>query len=233
MAPIIIQETKQCTKCGQEFPATYEFWHKKLTGFQPVCKKCARENLRYWRKNNPQKNRDGQRRWREANHERMRQYEADRRRKNPEKMREYGRRYRITHREKMADKSRRWANDNRERMRKRMRHWYEANRAKVSVTTKRWRSNNLSKVRAYAARRRARLANAIGNGPNDVSKMYANQKGRCWYCLIDISAGYHVDHRIPLSRGGSNHPSNLVLACPNCNLSKHDKLPHEWSDRLL
>jgi 5-methylcytosine-specific restriction endonuclease McrA len=40
---------------------------------------------------------------------------------------------------------------------------------------------------------------------------------------------------VPLSRGGSNGPENIVIACPTCNLAKKDKMPHEWPEggRLL
>jgi 5-methylcytosine-specific restriction endonuclease McrA len=89
-------------------------------------------------------------------------------------------------------------------------------------------------LRISACNRRARKRAAEGSfTKGDVALMLKNQKGRCWYCQKDISVGYHVDHRVPLSRGGTNWPSNLVLACPHCNLSKHDKLPHEWNGRLL
>lgn len=44
-----------------------------------------------------------------------------------------------------------------------------------------------------------------------------------------------VDHVVPLVKGGSNGPDNLVIACSTCNLRKNDKLPHEWPEggRLL
>ena len=37
---------------------------------------------------------------------------------------------------------------------------------------------------------------------------------------------------IPLAKGGSNGPENIVIACAPCNLKKNAKLPHEFSDRL-
>ncbi len=33
-----------------------------------------------------------------------------------------------------------------------------------------------------------------------------------------------IDHVVPLSRGGSNHPSNLQLAHLLCNLSKGNRI---------
>ena len=37
----------------------------------------------------------------------------------------------------------------------------------------------------------------------------------------------HVDHIIPLSKGGKHIPSNLAVACDKCNEHKHSKLPYE------
>jgi hypothetical protein len=52
-------------------------------------------------------------------------------------------------------------------------------------------------------------------------------KGHCALCLSDISGivaiteeGYHVDHIVPLERGGTNDPTNLQLLCEPCNLKK-------------
>lgn len=51
----------------------------------------------------------------------------------------------------------------------------------------------------------------------------------CSYCLDDAT---HVDHVIPVVRGGDfwDH-SNLTAACAFCNLSKGSLLPQEWFDR--
>ena len=38
---------------------------------------------------------------------------------------------------------------------------------------------------------------------------------------------YHVDHRIPLAKGGLHHPSNLWVITADENLRKHAKLPEE------
>jgi hypothetical protein len=36
---------------------------------------------------------------------------------------------------------------------------------------------------------------------------------------------WHLDHAIPLARGGEDAPENLVLSCEMCNLRKHDQMP--------
>jgi 5-methylcytosine-specific restriction endonuclease McrA len=38
----------------------------------------------------------------------------------------------------------------------------------------------------------------------------------------------HVDHIIPLSRGGCNCRENKVISCWECNSRKHDKTPLEY-----
>jgi hypothetical protein len=48
----------------------------------------------------------------------------------------------------------------------------------------------------------------------------------CVYCGSD--ADLHVDHRIPVSRGGSNGLENLATACGPCNLAKGAKLLQTW-----
>jgi 5-methylcytosine-specific restriction endonuclease McrA len=88
-------------------------------------------------------------------------------------------------------------------------------------------------LRAAEQRRRALELGSSGTfTKDDITLMFKNQKGRCWYCQTKLKR-YEIEHRIPLSRGGSNNPSNLVLSCVTCNRSKGAKLPHEWSDRLL
>jgi 5-methylcytosine-specific restriction endonuclease McrA len=62
--------------------------------------------------------------------------------------------------------------------------------------------------------------------------MFAEQDGRCRYCRTRIDEAFEIDHWIPLSKGGSNYPENLVLACPSCNAAKRDKLPHDFLKRF-
>jgi 5-methylcytosine-specific restriction endonuclease McrA len=83
-------------------------------------------------------------------------------------------------------------------------------------------------------KRRARKLEANGSfTKKEFEAKLKLYKGKCHWCMKPIEGSVHRDHVIPLSRGGSNDISNIVPSCSKCNLSKNDKLPHEWGYRLL
>jgi 5-methylcytosine-specific restriction endonuclease McrA len=92
--------------------------------------------------------------------------------------------------------------------------------------SRRWRvtkSGRASTV-VIAANRRARKRGADGSYTrHDVAKIAAAQKGRCAVCKK--RAKLTIDHIVPLSKGGSNWPSNLQMTCMSCNCRKNDKDP--------
>jgi len=49
----------------------------------------------------------------------------------------------------------------------------------------------------------------------------------CHYCGASEET-MHVDHVLPLIRGGSNDIDNLVVACRACNCGKSGRSPEEW-----
>ena len=55
----------------------------------------------------------------------------------------------------------------------------------------------------------------------------------CYLCGEKIDAGKeHMDHKLPLSRGGKNELSNLEIACSFCNQSKNSKTVEEYLEWL-
>lgn len=127
------------------------------------------------------------------------------------------------HREQIAQRTSRYRNTNRDHVRQYIRQSCE-----------RWRRAHRDNVRAMDHRRRARkLASGGTHTATDVKRQGESQKWHCWWCGDDCKDKYHVDHMIPLARGGHNGPGNIVIACPHCNLSKNDKLPDEWIGKLL
>jgi len=69
--------------------------------------------------------------------------------------------------------------------------------------------------------------------PPDVNGIYERQGGRCYYCRTKIGFSrtpfewngevvrrFQIEHAQPVSRGGTDAPDNLRLACEECNRHK-------------
>lgn len=207
---------KTCRKCGIDFPATTEHFLRALPnrdGLGSYCKQCRKTYRENWQKHNPGYAAEKAKAWRAKNAgKKLTEKDTARKRrarhKNPEKYREITRRGSKRFRQKYPEK--------------------------IRAYQRQWRKENPEKIRARTSRYLARKKAANGNHTGeDIVKLYKAQKGKCWWCGTDVRDDYHVDHRIPLSRGGSNDPNNLCISCPPCNQSKGGKLPHEWNGRLL
>lgn len=56
--------------------------------------------------------------------------------------------------------------------------------------------------------------------------------GTCWYCGIMLRDGWHVEHMLPIRRGGTSHIDNLVPACRYCNTRKGNRDVDEFRERV-
>jgi 5-methylcytosine-specific restriction endonuclease McrA len=55
----------------------------------------------------------------------------------------------------------------------------------------------------------------------------------CEYCKEPIQfTNDHLEHKIPLCRGGTNDRSNLAISCKHCNLTKSRKTDKEYLEVL-
>jgi len=135
----------------------------------------------------------------------------------------------IANREAILERGRARYAETREHEAERKRVYYAANKEKSAAYSRAYNKANLEKRRAARRRRRARELAAPGtHTAKDVQRQYELQRGRCHWCDVSVGDDYHVDHIIALTLGGSDGPENIVIACPSCNMSKHNRLPTEW-----
>lgn len=119
-------------------------------------------------------------------------------------------------------------------------NWYQANKPRVLARRKerapelkayfkQWAKDNPERVAAKRARRRAsKLACTVASASAEaVSARIRLYGGCCAYC--SNGKFEHLDHAIPLTRGGSSCAANLFPACRDCNLQKGSKKPSEWA----
>ena len=203
--------TKPCSKCKQEYPFTSEYFYRDKhapSGLRSDCRFCNKAKSLKFRNEHLEMSRARELAYNATHRTERAQYQRSLREANPG--------YDGRHRNKQKRDAWRVA-------------WYAANPDKVT-----------SYKRKDSAKRRAYKIGSPGSyTAADIRlqiKSQTDKRGRlhCWWCSEVITNNqYHVDHRITLSRGGSNAPENLCISCPKCNLSKNNKLPQEWNGRLL
>lgn len=167
---------------------------------------------RLWRANNPNLTKAAdQRKW-----ERFKQWRLD----NPELAKQFD----AKHYAKYLPYHQEYNKRNSDARRAGNRDWYQhrmSEQSRAKQSTKR-------------QRRRALLRNVEGQfTAEDVQDKIRIQRHKCYWCKKPHGVVYHIDHAIPLAKGGTNDSGNIVIACAKCNLSKRDKMPSEFAGVLL
>jgi len=103
-----------------------------------------------------------------------------------------------------------------DRLKRRMADYHRANPALVRAKSQKHRALRLTAEGAFTAEEWSELVNAFGQ--------------RCAYC--GELRKLEPDHRLALSRGGSNRIENILPACHRCNARKHRMTEAEFRARL-
>lgn len=121
---------------------------------------------------------------------------------------------------------------NEKRIRLRTQIYAKQNSARNLIVAQKWLKENPERNRAikmsYKARRRS--SEGIGDSTAQIHSWEKSQKKVCYWCSVDCAENYHIDHYQPLSKGGQHIVTNLVIACPTCNLTKSAKDPYKFAN---
>ena len=101
--------------------------------------------------------------------------------------------------------------------------WQMVNKDKCRESERRYSKNNPSKIAAKAARRRIKRKEQTVSLSSREEKMVQIIYSRSQ----DMGPDYVVDHITPVSRGGSDHPTNLQIITAEENGKKSNKFNYK------
>jgi len=132
--------------------------------------------------------------------------------------------------DKAREAMRRWRASNRAADRILKRADYARRAEAVRAANARYARSHPEVARTKRQRRRARLVMAEGTFTTAEWLATVEQYGgRCAYC--GGPGPLQQEHKVPLSRGGTNSIENIVPACLRCNMRKHRLTDDEFRAR--
>jgi len=209
-------DTKRCTRCGEDKPlAEMVKSSRSRDGYASRCKVCqnewnraiyhndieasreySRAKARRLYREDPEKYRERHREWYAENREHCIAYTAEYQRAHPERKREHDRRYARRHSAEIVKRVKRWQRENPERTREHLR-------------------------KSKAKRRGAGEARTFSR-----EAVWERDGGRCHICGGRCDHDdWHMDHLVPLSRGGAHAPDNVAVSHPRCNRRRFNSGP--------
>jgi len=151
--------------------------------------------------------------------------------RDPDRRREYGREWMRRNAEKARAAMQRWRQRHPEAHRAENAAYYARHAKRLKERIADYHRANPAVVRAKSQKHRALRLAAEGAFTTEEWKALVREYGsRCAYCGED--APLEPDHRVALSRGGSNRIENILPACRRCNARKHALSEAEFRARL-
>ena len=226
---------KQCHTCKEFKIASSDFFSKRKESkdnLKSSCKFCLNAKTRKYRDENPEKvkqiakkSRDLHKEkrkvenstWWSENKDYSKKYYA----KNSNKLKLRQKAYR----KKLPEEK---LKQLKEKSNARALEWRRKNPEYSKLYAIKYREANKEKLRALRWNYKARKKLAVGTHTgDDIIDIVKQQNNLCFWCKTKLKS-MHIDHYIPLSKGGSNNKTNLVASCSSCNISKRDKMPEDF-----
>jgi len=190
--------SKICTLCKIEKPfSDFGKASNLKDAYKGQCKLCRKIEKRIYKAKNKERELQQQREWRKN---------------NPEKIKEYNVKYKV-----------------------RIDNYYAENSDKVKERMGKYSKTEKGRKvsRLHNSKRRA-LTRTTEDGSithTSLDRLKQLQDNKCYYCGCELKYNtpfeVHLDHYVPISKGGTHIIDNVVWSCKTCNLKKNDTLPTE------
>lgn len=107
--------------------------------------------------------------------------------------------------------------------------YYQNNKEYFKYKNKKYKEDNKDYI-LLKNNKRKNLIKLQNINQSEIDNLLINNNNQCFYCKIFVKRGInlHLDHKVPLSRGGNHHINNIVPACASCNLRKGTKTTEEF-----
>ena len=207
---------QKCWNC-KEIKIIDDFYpHHRNKDSYVACKECCKKANRKSYEKNRQRNQDRAKAWKLKNPKKISEQRKKWAAKNPGRDQANRRKYLSIP-------------ENKARAAAIHKEWKAKNMDRYLEKCNEWLKNNPEFSQRKSNIRRARKKGADGSfTKEDIADMHIKQKRKCAICKCSIKDSYHIDHIIPLFRGGSNYRKNLQLTCQTCNLKKGHKDPIDF-----
>jgi len=219
----------QCRSCRKIVCDAYKINNKdKINHYNHTNKKKIQEQRRIYTENNKDSKKAYDKKYKLENKDRIQKFQKEYYAKHKSKMNEHSKDYRLNNKIKTMEYQRNYA---------------IANRLKLKNYKRCYQIENIHKIRLHRAsvgyklmkravdsKRRKQLTIEANGSVTKVSlnALLMDQDSKCFYCncLLDfnIKRSVHLDHYIPLSKGGTHSIDNVVWSCASCNLTKGSKI---------
>lgn len=193
---------KKCWNC-KEIKEYKDFYKNKSKndGLSASCKDCTKKESKQYKKNNEEKIKQ----YLKIHDKEIKEEKRKRYKENSEKINEQRKKYYKENKEQEKEKMKQYRNSEKGRESK-----FKSNLKRRSFIQKDY----------FSSIERKGLLN--------------RDKWKCQSCGIKVHDRHtgiwntpdkaHIDHIIPITKGGKSEPNNLQVLCRTCNLSKNNKI---------
>lgn len=141
--------------------------------------------------------------------------------------------YRSKNRDSAIAYAKNYRATNRQKCREMERRYWEGQPGGRAAKNAAWAAKYPDVAKSHRTNRKAAVRGAQGkHTAKQIKALHKLQRAKCVYCGRSISKNWHVDHIMPIARGGGNDIKNIQLLCISCNLRKSAKHPVAFAQEI-